>query len=773
MNKEKSKRKIFLRIFAISLLTLFLIFAGFMIFFNAKINKYSSSIDFNKQQITSAYSKPEIYDYEGNIANFSNTSSVIKFEDLNKNTINAFISIEDKNFYKHNGFNYKRMAKAALTNFKSKSFKEGASTISQQLVKNTLLTSEKTVNRKLKEIALTKKLEKQFSKNEILEIYLNTIYFGNNNFGIENASLNYFNKHANMLSLNESAALASIIKSPSYYSSPENLEALNTRKNLVLSSMLKDKMISNVEYESALGEKIKLNYQTNLKSSISYQNGVLLEAADKLGISTKQLYGGKYKIYTYFNPSLQNEANEILSNNVNSKYESNCVVIDNETNGITTLSSTLSNASSLKRQAGSVMKPVLVYAPAIEMNKVYLETPILDEKTSFDGYIPQNADGKFHGYVSVNYAIEKSLNIPAVKTLEYIGINNAKEISSRMGIDFANEENLSMALGSSKNGHSIIDIAGAYSTFSNNGRFEKPHFIKEIRDSENNVIYQHKNNQKQVIREDTAYLMTKSLKNVAKQGTAKKLSDLNFDIFSKTGTVGAGEFGQNSDAYNVTSTNKHTIAVWVGSKNNNLENLLPKEINGSNTPTSCVKRVAEYLYKDNKPGNFAKPSSIKEVEIDLIDLQENNKITLASSLTPDRYKKTIEISANNIPKEKSINFETPTAPTLSLQLGDNNKSVKLSFSAKEYEIYEILKNDKQLKLIENSTGTVTFEDNNVDFGKNYKYELICKNTNSKLADRIASTSKEIFIPNVKVKFDESQIKNLDSSHEFLFKKNKA
>ena len=546
------------------------------------------------------------------------------------------------------------MAKALLINIKSGSFKEGASTISQQLIKNTFLSSKKSIDRKLKEIALTKKLEKQFSKDEILEIYLNTIYFGNNIYGIENASAAYFNKPSSELTLNESACLAGIVKSPNYYTSIKNQDALLKRKNLVLSEMLKDGKITQQEFDDNASITPSLNLEQSLGGNTTYQNAVINEACNMLGVDEKEFLSSGYIVSTFLDMDTQSALssalqNETISNNFGG------VVLDNETGGVVAMYSNLNSFSSLRRQAGSTVKPLIVYAPAIEFGKYYPDSFVLDEKIDIDGYSPKNASGNYLGYVTINKAVEKSLNTVAVKIFNQIGTDKCKQFGENLGLEFSPDDNsLPLALGASKNGDTLLNIASAYCTLADGGVAKQAKFIKEIRDKNGIILYSCSNNKSQVLSSETSYLMTKMLKNVAKSGTAKTLSTLPFEVASKTGTVGSNLSSKNSDAYNISYTTKHTFGVWVGSDNYEEESLMPKEINGSTLPTKIMKNVLEKVYSESAPANFKTPAGIKTINIDAQEYEQNHKIYLADENAPDRFIKQIEVPSSAV-FEKSPN----------------------------------------------------------------------------------------------------------------------
>ena len=612
-----------------------------------------SHLELNADALTSPSLEIEVYDNDGNILEEENNfnSKYVEIEDLSEDTKNAFLSIEDKDFYKHNGINKKRILKAIYNNLKSFSLKEGASTISQQLIKNTHLSNEKTFERKIKELVLTKKLEKNFDKDEILEFYLNIIYFGNNCYGLESASNFYFNKDAKNLSLNESALLAGLIKSPNKYSPISHKENALKRRNLVLKEMEKDEKISPNDYIQNSSKDIEVDLHKECGNKINtYSEASIDEARKILNLPAKQIAIGGFKIYTY----QDSEKQEILNNSLASvdfqgtDYAG--IVIENKTHGV---SAYLGNGAykilDTKRQLGSTIKPILVYAPAFNENVITEETEILDEKVKIGDYSPSNVGEKYNGYISVKDAVKKSVNTVAIKVLSYVGIDTGKMYAEKLGFTFdEKDDSYALALGGMTYGENLKTLTNAYTTFANLGNFDDAVFVSHITDKNGKVIYKHKTNERMVFREDSAYLMTDILKETAKSGTARKLADIeNTEIASKTGTV--GKRSGNTDAYNISYTPDYAIGVWCG----NLDNKL-MSINGGNEPTEAVKNFVKNT--KHKEKTFKQTSLVTTAKIDLLEKEKNHKIVLASPYTPDRYTSVCTFSRFNMPNEISTNF---------------------------------------------------------------------------------------------------------------------
>ena len=667
-------------------------------FYISSIYINARAMKLNEDILSSPYISVQVYDKENKPLKEDNeiNRNFAKIDELSADTKNAFISIEDKSFYSHHGVNYKRIAKAMLNNIKSRSLKEGASTITQQLVKNTQLTSEKTFERKIKEVALAQKIEAKYSKDEILQNYLNIIYFGNNCYGIENAANYYFSKHAKELNLEESAMLAGLIKSPAKYSPIRNKENCINRRNLVLSEMYKDEVISTEDYNKAKNSPLNLSINNERKNKLnSYSQASIDEAEMILGLPARQIALKGYKIYTYQNHNKQ-EALENAINSQNLETDSAGIVINNSNHSIEAyIGDSIFKILDAKRQPGSCIKPVLVYAPALNEDIIYPCSQILDEKTSISNYTPKNVGNVYRGYVSAREALSKSINIPAVKVLSYLGIDKGKAYAENMGITFdEKDDSYTLALGGMTYGVNLQQLAGAYSTFANNGYYAAPKFVSFITDKNNRLVYINKPKAQQVLREDCAYLITDMLRTCATSGTAKKLASLNMDIASKTGTVGKSNSKENLDAWNISYTKEQTCGIWIG----NLDNT-PINYAGGNQPTEIVKQYFASV-KDNS--TFTTPESIVEKNIDGTELSENHRIVLANNYIPERYTQKEIFSIFNLPSDVSNKFTSMPKTDFNSKV-ENNKAI-ISFNAKDYVTYNFKANDKVLKSISNKNG---------------------------------------------------------------------
>ncbi len=711
---KRTIKRIFISIFIALLVVVATasIIIGLTYLFSDKVK-----FDINKIKYSSSY--VEMYDKNNCPIKDDNIgTNFVKLNTLHDYTPQAFISIEDKDFYNHNGLNYKRMISAMIKNITSFKIKEGASTITQQLIKNTHLTNEKTFTRKINEIVLAKELEKNLTKEQILEYYLNIIYFGDNCYGIENASLHYFSKHAKDLTLAESATLAGMIKSPNTYSPIKNIKKTIQRRNVVLNEMLKDNKIDFETYNSAKLSKIETNITPLANNSLnSYTFACLDEASEILNMPIKQIAIGEYKIYTYYDKNKQESMSKSLSYyGDNNDYAG----ISISTNGHIEAYEGNSKIKlfSARRQPGSAIKPILVYAPALNENIISPLTQINDEKIDINGYSPSNVNDTYSGFVSVRESVSKSLNIPAVKVLSYVGTKKAKSYAEKCGITFDEKDNnLGLALGGMTYGTTLKELTGAYSIFPNLGKFYEPKFINYITDKNGKIVYRNTTNPKNVLREDSAYLMTDMLKTCAKEGTGRKLGNLGFEVATKTGTVGQT---YNTDAYNISYTSSDIVGVWIGNVDNQKIDTV-----GGGKPSDIVKNYMQNIYSLNKPTNFERPTSIYYENIDQLSLEDEHVVYKANNYIPEKYIVKEVFSKFNPPKEKSSKFISCKPPVLSGKI-ENDKAV-LEFFAQDYLIYELYKinNDKEelLSVVANKKGLCT---QTFDIDEKTKYFIITK-----------------------------------------------
>lgn len=518
------------------------------------------------------------YFYDINENLITNTNKWITYNDIDKDVINATTSIEDRHFFDHQGFDYLRIGKALYTNIINKENISGASTITQQYAKNLFLEFDKTLERKIKEAWLTVRLETHYTKEEILEGYLNTINYGGI-YGIENASMYYFNKSSNDLTIAEASMLAGIPNCPSKYSPLINEEKAKQRQLNVLNSMLRDKYITNEEYENAINEELVYVDSTNEESTsvMYYKDSVLKELESINSVSADSIKTGGLKIYTNLDLKAQEAIESTVNSYVNNDIEVASVLMNPQTGqilgligGTNYIDSQFNRATSSNRSVGSTIKPFLYYA-ALE-NNFTASTTFTSEKTTFvfsedETYSPTNyGDSYPNREISLATAIAYSDNIFAVKTHLFLGSETLQETMKRVGVDNLNAIP-SLALGSEP--ISLLDMTSAYSTLASGGYKNKPYFIQKVEDINGNILYEHKDKSELVLNKSITFITNELLANSTNKNfidysypTAYVIANkLTKKYAIKTGTTDYDHliFGYNNDV---------VLGVWSGYDDN-------------------------------------------------------------------------------------------------------------------------------------------------------------------------------------------------------------
>lgn len=448
----------------------------------------------------------------------------ISLDKISKNLIDATISTEDKYFYKHIGFDYLRIGKALITNIINGNKGEGASTITQQYARNLFLNFDKTWERKLDEALLAAELEVHYTKDEILEGYLNTINYGGV-FGIEEASKYYFGKSSSNLSLAEASMLAGIPQSPNNYSPSKNFELAKERQRIVLKLMLDNRKISEEEYNEALNTELNIigkKENSNYVSINYFRDAVLEELNSITSIPSSVIETGGLRIYTTLSSSAQSSLEKAVYSYINddTEIETAAIMMDPNTGGVLALiggnnyaKSQYNRVTQAKRQVGSTMKPLLYYS-ALESGFT-VSSSFTSEKTTFtfaggQNYSPKNYNDKYaEGPISMAAAVAYSDNIYAVKTHLFLGENNLVNIAKRMGVTSNLNEVPSLALGTSE--ISLLEMTSAYACFASLGYKTNPHFIKRVEDSKGNVLYENKEEKELLLNSSLTYILNEML----------------------------------------------------------------------------------------------------------------------------------------------------------------------------------------------------------------------------------------------------------------------
>ena len=519
------------------------------------------------------YDKDSQLVYQG-----SGSSEWVNLDGISPHLINAVISVEDKNFYKHQGFDYLRIAKAMMLNIKNRSIVQGASTISQQYIKNMYLDFNQTWRRKIEEAFLTLELEVHYDKDEILEGYLNTINFGAGNYGVMNASLYYFNKNASDLTLEEAIMLAGIPKNPTKYNPVNHYEACIERAKIVAKTMLNNEVIDQSTYDNLYKEVIPIygkRETNNLQMVMYYQDAVLKELDSLSGIPTSLLDSGSLKIYTTLDMNAQTKLEEAILNQISdSDMQVASILVDPETGAVRALTggmnyveSQFNRAIQSKRQVGSTMKPFLYYA-ALE-NGLTSSSKFMSEYTNFvfannQTYSPANYNNLYaNKEITMAAALAYSDNIYAVKTHLFLGEDVLVDTAKKMGITGELVANPSLALGTSE--LNMLDYANGYTTLANGGFLTDNYFIEKVEDLNGNVLYEHKNKKKMVLNSNYVYILNEMLTNTSNSKFQSYTTPTALSIANRMSKKYALKTGTTKTDYWTVGYNPNALLmVWLG-----------------------------------------------------------------------------------------------------------------------------------------------------------------------------------------------------------------
>lgn len=594
----------------------------------------------------------ELYDKDNNkYLSYSNgkKQSYVKLNNVSEYLINAFISIEDKKFYSHHGIDLKRIGGALLKNIKNSSITEGASTITQQYVKNIYLNSEKTWKRKINEILISLYIEQNYSKDEILEGYLNSIYFDHGIYGIEDASIYYFNKSSSELSLVEAVSIASIPKGPVIYSPIKNPTNNKERRNIILSEMLKDKYITNDEYENAINEEIVCvgNNPNDDANNAPYFQDIVIDELSKIPEVSSYLSKG-LKVYTTLDCNLyQCIVSSIDKRSPNDDIQTAVYAIEPSTGYVLSVvggrnyeDSSYNRAISSNRQPGSSIKPFL-YLTALE-NGFTVSNTFISEKTTFyyDGkaYSPTNFQDIYANFdISMVYALATSDNIYAVKTHLFLGCD--KFANRLKDFYFTGEipKIPSLALGVKE--VSVKEITEAYAILANMGVRTTPTYITKITTMDDEVIYENKTKKIKIASDTDTFILTDAMTSIFDNNMTYNIRPTGVAIKSLLKGRFAGKSGStDTDNWMIGYNPDIVVGVWTGYDNNELIN------------TTDEARYGKYIWADtiNSYYNITKKEpSWYDVPDDVIGIELNPTTGFYGSIND--YVKTIYFDKNNLP----------------------------------------------------------------------------------------------------------------------------
>lgn len=554
---------------------------------------------------------------------YQENRELVTLDQVPKHVQNAFVAVEDVRFFDHAGVDFQSVMRAVYRDIIALDKVEGASTITQQLAKNLFLDNDKTYMRKTKEVMASIYLERHFSKKEILELYVNEVYFAHGIYGIGTAANYYFGKPVEKLTVPEGAMLAGLVKAPNNYSPFIDQDNAKARRDVVLSQMEKAGMLETEEMLTLQGNTLGVREQTtdNQPWLDDYLDIVIREAADTYQLTTAELKRGGYRITTHLNETAQETAYKVLQNDAyysgsESNVEAAFVLMEQETGQLEAVIGGRDfqigdhQRALVKRQPGSVMKPLAVYGPAM-MGDYGPYSLLEDAAQEYDGYTATNFDGQYSGEVTIYDAIQDSKNAPAVWLLNQIGIPYSKDYLTKMQLTIE-DEGLAIALGGLKTGITPIQVAQGYRTFIHNGEFIEAHAIAEIKDRNGEKVGETAPEKVTVFSKQVAWNMLRMLENVVDNGTAQS-GEYTKALAGKTGsTQHTVVKGGVKDAWFAGITPEYVTALWMGYDQSDQAHYLTE---GSAAPTRATKAILASL--DQQKGlarSFLKPSGLEDLE---------------------------------------------------------------------------------------------------------------------------------------------------------------
>ena len=703
--KKKKKHRLFWHFFRIQLVLLVLVLGAAAYYF---YGGYGKQVEELRQEAVRLVRQSDVDTFKANQTSivYASDGSVIStlkgekdsyyvsIEEMPVDAVTAIVSIEDKKFFRHHGIDYRALLRAVKAMVQNGEVKQGGSTITMQLARNIFLSQEKTWQRKVEEMYIATELENKYSKDQILEFYLNNIYFGNGYYGIQSAARGYFDRDVESLSLSQIAFLCAIPNNPTLYDPVTNKDNTVSRRDRILKNMLDDGKISQMDYAQAVAEQITLNRPQALAKNdyvetytyycatraLMEQQGFVFHEDFKTDEEQqayedtysalysecqKKLYTGGYRIYTSIDLSLQDglqqSVNDTLSGytgvNDEGVYElqASAVCIDNDNGYVRAVVGgrsqefpgyTLNRAYQSFRQPGSAIKPLTVYTPSFEQS--YTPDSIVVDEPIEDG--PRNANGTYLGEITVRTAVEKSVNTIAWKL--YDQLTPDKGLSYLKAMNFSrispSDYRLATALGGFTNGVSALEMASGFATIENDGYYRTPTCIVKIEDGNGTVLYNSGQNPVLIYKKNAARMMTDVLKGVITNGTGKGLDLGDMPCAGKTGTT-----NDQKDGWFVGYTRYYTTSVWVGYD-------MPKKLEGlmGNTyPGKIWQSFMSKAHEGLEPLEFLPYARISD---DLLQQQESGQPEdNPAEETPEEGAQDGETPGEEIPEDGAQDGETP------------------------------------------------------------------------------------------------------------------
>ncbi|MBP2256349.1 penicillin-binding protein 1A [Virgibacillus alimentarius] len=675
----------------------------------------------------------------------------IEYEDLPQVLIDAVVATEDSRFFKHSGIDIRRIAGAIKANITEGFGSEGASTITQQVVENSFLTPDKKIKLKVQEQWLALQLERKYSKEEILEMYLNKIFYGSGAYGVAKASEVYFGKtDLNELTIPEAAILAGLPQRPSAYNPYENPELTKERMNTVLNLMVRHGKISEKEAEEARQVDIESllagkRPDPNLYEAFIQQvEKEVEEKVDGANINTDGL-----KIHTTLDQDAQKHVESLLTDSDENPIpypeevvddegnkhdmQAGMVVLDTQTGAIQAIGGRRNSekiggynyAIDGGRQPGSTFKPIIAFGPAIEYNKWSTYHQINDDQPyqiAGSNKTIDNWNKQHEGWMSARYALSKSLNVPTLKTFDEVGYDKAQQFAKGLGLNFKDDKlALTDAIGGSGSLFTPLEVAGAYRAFGNEGIYNEPYAVTKVEFPDGKTV-DLKPESEAVMSDYTAYMVTDMLKTVMSEGTGVEANIPGLHVAGKTGTTNRKNVDGSPDSWFSGYTTDYTISIWTGYDDNNIP--LPN----TKIPHALFKNTMTELSKDKETKDFVKPDSVVEVDVE----KGSNPAKLPSSHTPSDKIITELFVKGHEPDKTSEKFDKlDPVSNLSATYDEDSNSIKVSwdYNSKDDIEFEVSAsvNGGGMKGI-SSTEDKSIEISEVEKDAEYEIQVVAVNT---------------------------------------------
>lgn len=631
-SRSKKKRKVnYKKIILVAILSIMLIGVALVAFIGITLAK-NYELD---ESMLDMMEGSKIYDNQGNEIGqlFKEDREYVPLSEMPPLLVSAFVAVEDQRFYEHRGIDLRAIGRALYRDIIARSKVEGGSTITQQLVKNVFLSPEKTLMRKTEEAVIAINLEQRYTKDEILEMYLNYIWFGEGAHGIQAASKRYFGKDdLHDLTLEEIATLVALPRGPGIYSPlhEKNEERALQRRQVVLRVMYNQGLITDTEREYAAHAELELNHAGRVRNPAisTYVDMLLQEAEEKFGITMDEIMTGGYEIHTAMDLNAQEIMYEAIREDgpyADSLFpepgpehfvQGSMVILDHQTGGVIAVlggrdyvRQGTNRAVADVRSPGSSIKPLTVYTPALEAGSHPYDL-LKDEPMTFPGgYSPRNVTGNFKGQVTMMNALKDSDNVPAVWLLDQIGRSKGVEAAKRFGLEDVPDE-LGIALGGGI-GTSPMTMAKAFSTFPNHGVMMEPYLIEKIVDRQGDVVASNDLEFTQVTQAQHSWYMHRMLEEAVKNGTGRN-AQFNHPVAGKTGTVQDDDYPGNRDAWFVGYTPYYTAAVWMGYDRRDANHAM--NTSGGNHPARLFQHVMSRMHEGYEVKQFQRPEGVQELE---------------------------------------------------------------------------------------------------------------------------------------------------------------